>query len=1040
MDPYGEKLYAHVSVGVASKQTITKAVEGSSKNVRDKPAPVAAPLVPLEEVTADEIKTAQLSFKFVKLEKLQEKGEKKIPRKTGERNILVTSALPYVNNVPHLGNLIGSTLSANVFSNYCSLAGYNCLSICGTDEYGTATETKAQAENKTPQQICDYYHSIHSRVYDWFDIRFDYFGRTSTQQHQKITQEIFLKLWQEKCITEASMDQLFCEKCKKFLADRFVEGICPHAKCGYEDARGDQCDKCGQIINAVELISPRCKSCSARPVIKSSDHLFLDLPQLEPKIARFLEHRISREGSLWTSNAVTISRSWLKLGLKQRCITRDLKWGVPVPLPQYKDKVFYVWFDAPIGYMSITANYSDQWQRWWLPEKEVQIEYFQFMAKDNVPFHSVVFPSVLLGSGCNYTLVDQLISTEYMNYEETKFSKSRGIGVFGDDAMDTGIPSNVWRFYLLFIRPEAQDSAFVWHDFALKNNSELLNNLGNFINRALMFVANFFDGTIPECAAINEEDTTFLARINRQLNSYISLLERCKLRDALKAILLISGLGNQYIQANQPWVLVKKPETKCRASVCVAVAANVVALLATLMQPYMPSVAKIIWQEQLKAPQEAFTLRHYVADWTHNHTKAKIQIVLPAGHKIGKMSSWFPFVRASALGWLPLTSQPLPELPEEATKCGDTRIIINVSGKRYETWASTLERHPETLLGSYEREYFRVSDDMNEYFFDRDPDFFRYIMAYYRTGRLHFPKNDCVAAYDEELAYFGIIPDIMGDCCYEEYRDRKRENSERMTEDKDDDGENDLPNSTYKEKLWRAFENPQVSTFSHVLYYVTGFFIAVSVLANVVETIPYETSSSTGKQLNYGDKYDNAFYCLDTACVGIFTVEYMARLYAAPDRCAFARSIMSIVDVVAVLPFYISLFMPDNKSLSGLFITLRVFRVFRIFKFSRHSQGLRILGYTLKSCASELGFLLFSISMAVIIFATVMYYAEKSDKSNFTSIPAAFWYTIVTMTTLGLVSSRILLLATRQNFLTDTTASASHTSIDRSSIIGPFTL
>ncbi|CAF4143791.1 unnamed protein product, partial [Rotaria magnacalcarata] len=291
-----------------------------------------------------------------------------------------------------------------------------------------------------------------------------------------------------------------------------------------------------------------------------------------------------------------------------------------------------------------------------------------------------------------------------------------------------------------------------------------------------------------------------------------------------------------------------------------------------------------------------------------------------------------------------------------------------------------------------------------EYFFDRDPDVFRIILNFYRTGKLHYPKHECIAAYDEELAFFGILPDIIGDCCYEDYRDRKRENNERLIDDRlheDDDKAQPKPQSI-RETMWRAFENPQVSTMASVFYYVTGFFIAVSVCANVLDTVSCGTDPHTGYTRTCGERFSRQFFCLDTACVMIFTVEYFLRLYAAPDRLKFVRSVMSVIDVVAIMPYYIGLFMHQKGEVSGAFVTLRVFRVFRIFKFSRHSQGLRVLGYTLKSCASELGFLLFSLTMAIIIFATVMYYAEKSVvHTKFTSIPAAFWYTIVTMTTLG---------------------------------------
>ncbi|XP_016127154.1 potassium voltage-gated channel subfamily D member 1-like [Sinocyclocheilus grahami] len=368
------------------------------------------------------------------------------------------------------------------------------------------------------------------------------------------------------------------------------------------------------------------------------------------------------------------------------------------------------------------------------------------------------------------------------------------------------------------------------------------------------------------------------------------------------------------------------------------------------------------------------------------------------------VATWLPFARAAAVGWLPLAKKIMPKPPVDKKSRNDEILFVNVSGLRFQTWKNTLDRYPDTLLGSSEKEFF-YNEDTQEYFFDRDPEMFRHILNFYRTGKLHYPRQECIQAFDEELAFYGIVPDIIGDCCMEEYRDRKKENQERLAEDTEAEMATDTPlppHSTHRERLWRAFENPHTSTMALVFYYVTGFFIAVSVIANVVETVPCRPLKGSKKDLPCGEKYSLPFFCMDTACVLIFTFEYVMRLFAAPSRCKFMRSVMSVIDVVAIMPYYIGLVMPENEDVSGAFVTLRVFRVFRIFKFSRHSQGLRILGYTLKSCASELGFLLFSLTMAIIIFATVMFYAEKGTKgTNFTSIPASFWYTIVTMTTLG---------------------------------------
>ncbi|XP_070784872.1 A-type voltage-gated potassium channel KCND2 isoform X1 [Enoplosus armatus] len=367
------------------------------------------------------------------------------------------------------------------------------------------------------------------------------------------------------------------------------------------------------------------------------------------------------------------------------------------------------------------------------------------------------------------------------------------------------------------------------------------------------------------------------------------------------------------------------------------------------------------------------------------------------------VAAWLPFARAAAIGWMPVAGAPMPVPPKNKHHDKDGLIMLNVSGTKFQTWRDTLDRYPDTLLGSTELDFF-FHEETNEYFFDRDPDIFRHILNFYRTGKLHYPRQECISAYDEELAFFGIIPEIIGDCCYEDYKDRRRENQERIQDDEEMDHTNDMVSAdlSFRETMWRAFENPHTSTMALVFYYVTGFFIAVSVLANVVETVPCGTAPHRVKEESCGERYALAFFCLDTACVMIFTVEYLLRLLVAPSRYKFVKSVMSIIDVVAIMPYYIGLVMTDNEDVSGAFVTLRVFRVFRIFKFSRHSAGLRILGYTLKSCASELGFLLFSLTMAIIIFATVMFYAEKgSTASKFTSIPAAFWYTIVTMTTLG---------------------------------------
>ncbi|XP_025256774.1 methionine--tRNA ligase, cytoplasmic isoform X3 [Theropithecus gelada] len=582
---------------------------------------------------------------------------------TGERNVLITSALPYVNNVPHLGNIIGCVLSADVFARYSRLRQWNTLYLCGTDEYGTATETKAMEEGLTPQEICDKYHIIHADIYRWFNISFDTFGRTTTPQQTKITQDIFQRLLTRGFVLQDTVEQLRCEHCARFLADRFVEGVCPF--CGYEEARGDQCDKCGKLINAVELKKPQCKVCRSCPVVQSTHHLFLDLPRLEKRLEEWLGRTLP--GSDWTPNARFITRSWLRDGLKPRCITRDLKWGTPVPLEGFEDKVFYVWFDATIGYLSITANYTDQWERWW--KNPEQVDLYQFMAKDNVPFHGIVFPCSVLGAEDNYTLVSHLIATEYLNYEDGKFSKSRGVGVFGDMAQDTGIPADIWRFYLLYIRPEGQDSAFSWTDLLLKNNSELLNNLGNFINRAGMFVSKFFGGYVPEMV-LTPDDQRLLAHVTLELQHYHQLLEKVRIRDALRSILTISRHGNQYIQVNEPWKRIKGSEAdRQRAGTVTGLAVNIAALLSVMLQPYMPTVSATI-QAQLQLPPPACSI-----------LLTNFLCTLPAGHQIGTVSPLFQKLENDQIeslrqrfGGGQAKTSPKPTVIETVTTAGPQQI------------------------------------------------------------------------------------------------------------------------------------------------------------------------------------------------------------------------------------------------------------------------------------------------------------------------------------------------------------------------------
>jgi methionyl-tRNA synthetase len=504
---------------------------------------------------------------------------------------LITSALPYVNNEPHLGNLI-QVLSADAFARFCRLKGYETLYVCGTDEYGTATENKAAEEGISPKELCDRYHAIHADIYKWFNIAFDKFGRTSTQIQTEVTQDIFLKLDKAGFICERTIEQFYCSKCERFLADRYIKGKCP--KCGSADARGDQCEACQKLLDPTDLKEPQCSACGSTPALQKTNHLYIDLPGIKDKLEAWI--KTASVKGFWANNAIQMTQAWIRDGLKERAITRDLKWGIPVPREGYEKKVFYVWFDAPIGYISITGNLGEEktknWKEfvdyWWKRPDEVEL--FQFIGKDNIPFHTVIFPSSLLGSGAassgdNWTMLHHMSSTEYLNYEGGKFSKSRGVGVFGTDAKETGIPADVWRFYIFYNRPETSDAQFTWKDFQEKVNSELIGNLGNLVNRTLTFITRYYDGKFPA----GESDASLWAEVAKREQSIAEKLDRAELRDAFREVFELSSYANKYFQDSEPWKLRNDNPEKAKA--VIRDLAFVVRDLEVLIEPYMPQAA-----------------------------------------------------------------------------------------------------------------------------------------------------------------------------------------------------------------------------------------------------------------------------------------------------------------------------------------------------------------------------------------------------------------------------------------------------------------
>ncbi|KAG8890859.1 hypothetical protein FRB98_004904 [Tulasnella sp. 332] len=530
-------------------------------------------------------------------------GDAVILPKDGERNIMITSALPYCNNVPHLGNIIGSTLSADVFARYNRTRNRRTLYVCGTDEYGTATETQALKEGVTPQQLCDKYYELHRETYTWFDIGFDHFGRTSTPHQTQICQEVYLNLKDHNLLEKQTKEQTYCESCNKFLADRFVEGTCPN--CGYDDARGDQCDGCSRTLDPTELINPRCLiNRSHKVTTRATSHMFVKLDTIQPRFEEWIK-KSWKEGK-WNPNAVMngegeIIDARVRGGLRPSPLTRDLTWGVPVPVRAgepsdgMEKKVLYVWvqFDAPFGYPSITAAYTPEWKQWWFNHQNVRL--YQFMGKDNVSPPS-----------------------EYLQYESGKFSKSRNVGVFGPGARETGIPPSVWRYYLLSTRPETSDSIFSWNDFITANNSVLLNNFGNFVNRVVKFIQAKFDSVLPDAGDAvgpypvvdpqdpDHLDPTFVSEVNQLLAEYMEAMESVKLRLGLQVVMQVSNRGNQYLQRSGLGNALLASNPKGCAQV-LSRAVNLIYALSALIHPFMPGTSREIL-EQINAPARTLPL------------------------------------------------------------------------------------------------------------------------------------------------------------------------------------------------------------------------------------------------------------------------------------------------------------------------------------------------------------------------------------------------------------------------------------------------
>ena len=497
------------------------------------------------------------------------------------KKYLVTTALPYINGVPHIGHLAGSMLNADFYARYLRSKGEDVLFVGGTDVHGTKVEVGAAQEGLSIKEYIAKYHEEHRKVYEGFELSFDAFGNTDSEQNQKMTCRIYEGLDKNGYISEKTTKQAYCVDDDQFLADSQVGGTCPY--CGYEKAKGDQCENCTKLLEPEELKNPYSTiSGSHNITFKETKNLYIDL-----------ENWVEGKKGLWPDIAYTTAKKWLKEGLQPRGITRDLKNGFSVPRPGYENKVFYVWFDAPIGYIGITKEWADRdptrrhWEDWWLnPENVIHTE---FMGKDNIPFHSIFFPGMLYGSGENWTQVAYLKGTSWLNFAGGKISKSEHRGVFLDDAL-VEFPADYWRYWILANSPESDDAVFSFESFTATINKDLNDVLGNFINRVTKMTLKDFGEKIPALGEITAAETELYATLDTLIQQYTAHMDALEIRKALADLREIWVSGNNYIAKTEPWKAVK--EDKNRAGTILNTGLNLIYLFAQLSVPVMPAKAQ----------------------------------------------------------------------------------------------------------------------------------------------------------------------------------------------------------------------------------------------------------------------------------------------------------------------------------------------------------------------------------------------------------------------------------------------------------------
>jgi methionyl-tRNA synthetase len=499
--------------------------------------------------------------------------------------VLVTSALPYINGIKHLGNLIGSMLSADVYARFMRATGNEVLFICATDEHGTPAEIAALEAGQPVEEYCREQHEIQARIYRDFALSFDYFGRSSSPQNHELTNHFYHRLDDAGFIEERSIAQVYSIDDGRFLPDRYITGTCPH--CGYENARGDQCENCTRLLEPTDLIDARSAISGSRNLeVRQTKHLFLQLTKLASRVEDWIDSRKD-----WPVLVSSIAKGWLKEGLQDRGITRDLKWGVPVDRPGFEGKVFYVWFDAPIEYIGATKEWADaappgekrDWKSWWFDADDVR--YVEFMAKDNVPFHAISFPATILGSGENWKLVDYIKGFSWLTFYGGKFSTSQKRGIFLDRAL-AEYPSDYWRYWLVANAPETDDSSFTFSGFAGVCNKDLADTFGNFVNRSLRFCSARFGDTVPAGGAPGPMELELANSVQATLTRYTANLEAMQLRRAAEALRELWVIGNVYVDRAAPWTQIKTD--KGRAAAILRAAINLARLYAIVGSPIIP--------------------------------------------------------------------------------------------------------------------------------------------------------------------------------------------------------------------------------------------------------------------------------------------------------------------------------------------------------------------------------------------------------------------------------------------------------------------